>query len=106
MQKMHLDRYFLLVVLDQREDINAIQLAASVEKGELHGEGGAFHRSSEFLDELGGCRRSSAGGQQVVTNEDAPARLHGGFVDLPRIRAGFQRESNAGMFGTGVSLGC
>ncbi len=53
----------LFVVLDQREDIDAVELLAPIEESELHGEGRAFYRAAEFLNKFCGCGSSAAGGQ-------------------------------------------
>src|ERR1700682_408898 len=90
---------FLLVVLDQREDVEASQFFSAVEESELDGEGGAFDRAAELLDEFGGRGGGATGGEQVVANDHALAGLDGVFVDFERVRAVFQRIGDAGGFG-------
>src|SRR4029077_13569043 len=90
---------FLFVVLDQREDIEAVQFFTPAEKSELDGEGPAFDDTAELPDELGGCSGRAAGGEQVVANDDALARLDGVFVDFESVRAVFQGIRDADSFG-------
>src|SRR6202171_3023909 len=72
---------FLPVVLDQREDVEASQFFSAVEETELYGEGGAFDRAAELLDEFGGRGGGATGGEQVVANDHEVAGLEGGLVD-------------------------
>jgi hypothetical protein len=87
------------VVLDQREDIEAIQLFAAVEEGELDGEGGTFDSAVQFLDEFGSGGGGAAGGQQVVADDHALAGFDGVFVDFEGVRAVFKGIRDAGGFG-------
>src|SRR5882762_8880701 len=90
---------FLFVVLDQGEDIYAVQSLAAVEKSEFDGEGGAFDSTAELLNELGGSRGCTTGGEQIVANNYALAGLDGVFVDFERVGAVFQGIRDAGGFG-------
>src|SRR5260370_8644467 len=84
--------------MDQGEDVEAVQFFAAVEESELDGEGGAFDRAAELLDEFGGGGGGAAGGEQVVANDDALARLDGVFVDFERVCAVLQGIRDAGGF--------
>src|SRR5580704_17662974 len=89
----------LLVVLNEGEDVDAVQFFAAVEEGELDGEGGAFDDASELLDELDGGGGGATGGEKIVADDDALAMLYGVFVNLERVRAVLERVGDAGGFG-------
>ena len=40
----------LFVVLNERENVEALQLFAAIQKSELHGEGGDLHLAAQQLD--------------------------------------------------------
>src|SRR6516165_12099306 len=88
-----------IVVLNQRENVQAIQFLAPAEKRKLHGKSRAFDRAPERLDKLRRRRSGSPRGQQVVANNHALARLHRVFVNLQCVRAILERVGNAGRLG-------
>src|SRR6516164_3998531 len=71
-----------IVVLNQQENVQAIQFLAPAEKRKLHGKSRAFDRAPERLDKLRRRRSGAPRGQQVVANNPALARLHRVFVNL------------------------
>jgi hypothetical protein len=97
-------RNFLLVVVEQAEDVVLGEFGAAFEEVELDGEGEAGDLSAELLDELDGGLHGAAGGEQVVDQDDALAGLDGVEVDLQRIRAVLQVVADAGN-GRGQLLG-
>src|SRR5205807_7661245 len=90
---------FLFVVLNQREDVDAVQFFAAVEESELDGKGGAFDSPAELLDEFGCGAGRTTGGEQVVANDYALAGLDGVFVDFERVRAVFEGIGDADCLG-------
>src|ERR1700740_1519502 len=89
----------LFVVLNEREDIEAVQFAAAIQKGEFYGEGSTVYFAAELLNELGGWGSGAAGGEQVVANDDAISRLDGIFVDFQSIGTVLQCVGDAGGLG-------
>src|SRR5579859_1421957 len=88
----------LFVVLNQRENIDAIEFRAAVEKRQFHRKGGAFDYAAEFLHKLCGGRSRAASGEQIVANDYALAWLHGIFVDFEGVRSIFEGIGDAGSF--------
>src|SRR5579859_3504942 len=88
----------LFVVLNQRENIDAIEFRAAVEKRQFHRKGGAFDYAAEFLHKLCGGRSRAASGEQIIANNHALAWLHGIFVDFEGVRSIFEGIGNAGSF--------
>src|SRR6267142_1803824 len=89
----------LLVVLNQREDVDAGEFFTAVEEGKLDGEGCAFDDAAELLDELHSSGGGASSGKQIVADDDALAGFHGVFVNFERVRAVLQRVGNAGGLG-------
>jgi len=89
---------YLLVILNQRKNIEAGEFSAAVEEREFDGESGAFDFSAEFFDELGGGEGGAASGEKVVADEDALAGLDSVFVDFEGIGAVFERVRHADGF--------
>lgn len=88
-----------LVVLNQGEDVDAVEFFAAVEEGELDGEGGALDGATELLDEFDGGGGSASGGKEVVADDDALAGLDGVFMNFERVGAVLEGVGDAGGFG-------
>src|SRR5271163_3268318 len=84
-----------LVVLNQREDIQSVQLRAALQESKLHREGSAHHLAAKLLDKFGGRRRRAPGGQQVVADNHALPRFDRVLMDFQSIFAVLQRIRNA-----------
>src|SRR5882724_9316289 len=89
----------LLVVLDEGEDVEAGKFGAAVKECEFDGECRAFDLAAEILNEFGGCGSGASGGEKVVADDDALARLDGIFVNFERVRSVFKGVGNSDGFG-------
>ena len=76
--------------MQKRENVVAGKLAAAVEEGQFDHEGEAGNLAAQLLDQLAGCGRGPARGQQVIHDEHALARFHRVAVNLERVLAIFE----------------
>src|SRR5579859_101306 len=88
----------LFVVLNQRENVDALQFLAALEKSQLDSKGRALDDSSQLLDELYRGGGSASRSQQIVTDDHPHAFLYCVFVNLQRVGAVFKGIRNAGGF--------
>ena len=87
---------WLLVVVEQAEDVVLGEAFAAAEEVEFDGEGEAGDFAAELFDELDGGFHGAAGGEQVVDEQDALAGLDGVEVDFERVGAVFEIVGDAG----------
>src|SRR6266545_7469632 len=83
------------LVLDQREDVVALEALASVQKLELDHEGQSDDLATELLDEIHLRSRRSASREQVVVDEDSLPRRDRVGVELQCVEAVLERVLDA-----------
>src|SRR5215217_2224553 len=65
-----------VIVSDEGDDVVGFEAGAAVQVGELYEEGDAGHGAAGVLDELAHSAGGTPGGEEVVGDEDAGARLN------------------------------
>src|SRR5512142_1602549 len=85
----------LLVVMQQGEDVLALELVAALEEVEFDDEAEAADLGVELLGEVDGGVGGTAGGQQVVHDDDALPALDGVLMHLEGVGAVLQRVAVA-----------
>src|ERR1044072_8307115 len=78
------------LVDDQRSNWKAGELIATLEKAEFDQEIDLQDLRADLIHQLSRCLGCSAGGQQVIDQEDAAFGFHGIGMDRNRVRAVFQ----------------
>src|SRR2546422_4318147 len=81
------DRLLRVLVVDEREHLDAPQAAAAAQVGELDHEGAGEHLAAAALDQLDGRRGGAAGGEEVVHDQHSVAGADRVVVDLERVAA-------------------
>src|SRR5712692_7343530 len=74
----------LLVVLDQRKNVEAGKLRAPFQETEFDGEARARDFASEFTHQRNRRRGGAARGEQIVADQHALPRTHSILVDFER----------------------
>ena len=76
----------------QRVDLHilASELCGSAQFGKVDDEGGGHHFAAGFADEIDGGACCSAGGNEIINQQDAVAFLDGVGVNLDGINAVFE----------------